>query len=308
MSHELNLFLYFKDKQFFESVVLPQIKNKTEKYWIDRFLLNDFEFFEKEFLDNQFLKERLYMFEIFLGLLAIGKSLSEKRNSNRDLDLIKKFEQLLARFRQEQNANDPCTRKQTVDDLFDMVIQSTFIFHDKYQMGMDATAEDYEEEEGGGGGGGEGYGNNDRFNENSFIDGEIESDLGRNIAGNVNVFQNAGKTNEYIERQFYTANNDKYDYYECNENNIAGDEWKWLDSKKHPVDARRLIHIYSNCNNYHIKSNLHSINKFWMDLLEQLLAFFKKGNSTKDPSFLSPNFMFTTGDITEVFIILAIID
>ena len=31
VSHEVNLFLFFKDKPFFESVVLPFLKNKLQK-------------------------------------------------------------------------------------------------------------------------------------------------------------------------------------------------------------------------------------------------------------------------------------
>lgn len=39
--NELNLFLYLRDKLFFDAVVIEAIKNKEEKNLIDYFLLND---------------------------------------------------------------------------------------------------------------------------------------------------------------------------------------------------------------------------------------------------------------------------
>ena len=39
--HEVNLFLRFRDKKFFEEVVAPFISNKIEKTFIDHFLLNN---------------------------------------------------------------------------------------------------------------------------------------------------------------------------------------------------------------------------------------------------------------------------
>ena len=40
-SHELNVFLYFKDSAFFESTVKPFIANKIEKNFVDYFLLGE---------------------------------------------------------------------------------------------------------------------------------------------------------------------------------------------------------------------------------------------------------------------------
>ena len=40
-SHELNLFLYFKDKAYFEVYVSQFIANKLEKTVVDYFLLDD---------------------------------------------------------------------------------------------------------------------------------------------------------------------------------------------------------------------------------------------------------------------------
>ena len=46
ISHETHLFLYFKDKQFFEKVVQPFIINKVEKSFIDYWLLEDYKMIE----------------------------------------------------------------------------------------------------------------------------------------------------------------------------------------------------------------------------------------------------------------------
>ena len=43
MSHEMNLFLYFKDKEYFKEVVLPFIANKMEKTFIDNWLIGDYD-------------------------------------------------------------------------------------------------------------------------------------------------------------------------------------------------------------------------------------------------------------------------
>ena len=43
MSHEVNLFLYFKDKEYFGKTVRPFIVNKMEKTFMDHWLIGDYE-------------------------------------------------------------------------------------------------------------------------------------------------------------------------------------------------------------------------------------------------------------------------
>ena len=38
--HEINIFLFLKDKSFFDSVVVPFLYNKIEKSFVDYFLLD----------------------------------------------------------------------------------------------------------------------------------------------------------------------------------------------------------------------------------------------------------------------------
>jgi hypothetical protein len=43
MSHEMNLFLFFKDRDYFTATVLPFVSNKMEKSFIDHWILGNYE-------------------------------------------------------------------------------------------------------------------------------------------------------------------------------------------------------------------------------------------------------------------------
>ncbi|TPX76356.1 hypothetical protein CcCBS67573_g02384 [Chytriomyces confervae] len=70
--HELNVFLYFKDPEFFSSIVKPHLKNKTSVSLVDLFLLGDVEACQKKILDiagawNQFnLVEALLLAKVLV--------------------------------------------------------------------------------------------------------------------------------------------------------------------------------------------------------------------------------------------------
>jgi hypothetical protein len=57
--HELNLFVYFKDKEFFNEVVKPHLVNKYEKTFIDYFLLDD-KTKLREYLRPDFIKSNVH--------------------------------------------------------------------------------------------------------------------------------------------------------------------------------------------------------------------------------------------------------
>ena len=40
--HEINIFVFFKDRQFFDRIVKNFLKNKIEKTFVDYFLIDDF--------------------------------------------------------------------------------------------------------------------------------------------------------------------------------------------------------------------------------------------------------------------------
>ena len=42
-SHEFNIFIYFKDREFFNDIVKPFLKFKMEKTFIDYYLLEDYD-------------------------------------------------------------------------------------------------------------------------------------------------------------------------------------------------------------------------------------------------------------------------
>ena len=59
VSHELNLFVYFKDNEFFELVVKPHLVNKYEKDFIDYFLIDDKEKL-KTYLRSDFISDNVH--------------------------------------------------------------------------------------------------------------------------------------------------------------------------------------------------------------------------------------------------------
>lgn len=76
-SHELHLFVYFKDEEFFDLVVKSHIKNKFEKDLIDYFLLDDKQKV-KEYLRPDFIQDNVH--EQILLLLCL-KDLEECKDS-----------------------------------------------------------------------------------------------------------------------------------------------------------------------------------------------------------------------------------
>ena len=64
-SHELHLFLKFKDKEYFQSVVLPHISNKLEKSFMDLYFLGDINSLQK-YLNPHLLSELNAMERAFL--------------------------------------------------------------------------------------------------------------------------------------------------------------------------------------------------------------------------------------------------
>ena len=71
-SHELNIFLYFHHNDFFNKYIFPIIKYKSEKTFIDYFLLNDTEKIKKEYLYPQKIHQ-LNIFEKCLLIYLIRK-------------------------------------------------------------------------------------------------------------------------------------------------------------------------------------------------------------------------------------------
>ena len=68
-SHELNLFLYFKDNEFFTEVVAPFLENKKEKKVVDFFLLNKINEFSRYF-DVSKAKQLNLLEQVLLAIFA----------------------------------------------------------------------------------------------------------------------------------------------------------------------------------------------------------------------------------------------
>jgi len=85
-SHELHLFVYFKDTEFFDLVVKPHIKNKLEKDFIDYFLLDDKKKL-REFLRPDFIRENAH--EQVLLLLSLKDEEDCKENCQAFFEMMK---------------------------------------------------------------------------------------------------------------------------------------------------------------------------------------------------------------------------
>lgn len=83
-SHELNLFLFFKDNDFFDEVVRPLLQNKKEKEIIDHFLLENKLEFQNKF--NFACSENLNVVEKIL--LAVSAKNSHPNFSNSMINLF----------------------------------------------------------------------------------------------------------------------------------------------------------------------------------------------------------------------------
>ena len=83
ISHEVNLFLYFKHKKLFDKIVKPIIKFKIEKTFIDYFLLDDIETL-KMYLKPEKL-QKLNNFQLCLLILKFVSSSPETAQTIRNL-------------------------------------------------------------------------------------------------------------------------------------------------------------------------------------------------------------------------------
>ncbi|KAL4487468.1 hypothetical protein ABPG72_006988 [Tetrahymena utriculariae] len=76
-SHELNLFLYFKDNNFFKAVVEPFLKNKIQKSFIDYFLLGNKEE-QLKYSNTERVSELNTLEQILLILTLVKNNLKQR--------------------------------------------------------------------------------------------------------------------------------------------------------------------------------------------------------------------------------------
>jgi len=57
--HEMNLFLYFKDKPFFNNVVKQYLPSKRDKMFYDHFVLEDTTYFEEMLTNNVIFDQQI---------------------------------------------------------------------------------------------------------------------------------------------------------------------------------------------------------------------------------------------------------
>ena len=89
--HEVNIFLYFRDRPFFDCVILPFIANKIEKTFVDFFLLSD----EARVLENASPEviDQLNAMETILLVITLMRQPGRKEFHERAAMIAKKLEQ-----------------------------------------------------------------------------------------------------------------------------------------------------------------------------------------------------------------------
>jgi len=92
-SHELNLFVYFKDREFFNQTVLPFLQNKIEKTFVDYFLLDDAKQIQayagaEKFKDLNSLEKILLITKIKNSDPAQAKRLAESLENQNNLQKV----------------------------------------------------------------------------------------------------------------------------------------------------------------------------------------------------------------------------
>ena len=120
----MNLFLYFKDREFFVKVVKNFLKNKKEKDPVDRFLLDDVEYFEKNLMQDGFALNSWRKLVFVLGFILLGKSLSTNRNTERDKAIINRFELFFNDVQAWLEQNQEQFKGDMFEGLFETVLDS----------------------------------------------------------------------------------------------------------------------------------------------------------------------------------------
>jgi hypothetical protein len=192
ISHELHLYTYFKDSEFFEMVVKAHIQNKNEKTFIDFFLLNDVETLKK-YLDKVNVHS-LNILEQALLILAL-------KDVSRD-ECIKLFD--LLRMIHDTALTDIKKR----NALFDTVLKSeeakdTGDNKDRGAAHTQATSFTSSNSRGSSSAGVKGtYGQVEQLTNVRFNKGPRNYTIKENRGG-VQSFRTMGVTDEFAERQYY---------------------------------------------------------------------------------------------------------
>jgi len=282
-SHELNLFVYFKDREFFNEVVLPFLRNKIEKSFVDYFLLDDKKYLQEFTTAHEF--RNLNTLEQILVILSVQstdpalatkltKSLENQNSLNKaDVNTFNRyFDTVLTSKKAEEltgKARDPYSNLAQAQSQARMSLTS----YGAARKSQPEAEEDYDTGCGGlfggddGGGGGyypsSGTQNlQSAQNEGMWCDDDdidlLCDDAKPNLAKRAQIqagFQELEKTKEYAERHYY--------------------------------EVGPQVYI--------------PLSSFWVDLAQHITQH------TGNKPFLSQNFIYTHTNLTEMIATLAFI-
>ena len=280
-SHELNVFVYFKDREFFDEVVSPFIQNKRDKSFVDFFLLGDkqeaVKYLKVARLENLNISWKVLLFILcwdhddacsIIELLHSQTSLL--RNKQVELDFPVLFDNLL-NSRKEKNKSDDkpeanvragITQRVMAPRQQMMMVNHTPLqnFSNQRDRAYSVTKEmNFEEED---------FESSDEYDayddedeeEDDYYGESDDSENRRNIKFRemgAKVYQGTEATSEYVEKGFYYFN----------------------------------------------ESPNFSENIFYFNLVEHVL---RNGGSLK--GFLDKNYIYCTHSMTELIFVLSVMD
>ena len=299
-SHELNIFIFFKDRVFFNNYIYFFLQNKIEKTFIDYFLLND----------SSQLNEFLHI-EKFISLNTLEKILLIIF-----LMQSKKFEQAKSILSYLENSNKLMTYSSTeYNELFDTILGSKSTESQQKSESDVDEEDDYENDNGprtcltaarrtapptGGGvqyhrtrgGRGKGGIHQSKSRSRSRNPSESDSSLSENVnEENNNKFlstnyQEPKKPIKRHRRRNILSNDIEENYTEKRKAYIQ--EFKNLEQTKE-YEERNYFNKNYDDTIITIKSNL-----FWIDLAKNLIE------KSLDYPFLSTNFIYCVSSLTEL--------
>lgn len=193
MGHELNVFLFFKDKEFFEIVVKKHLANKTNKTFIDYFIVEDSESLKK-WLSPQAVS-KLNLIELALFVYSLKKSGDEKTARRiHEFIRLKSIEDKVSPVEFKVRFDSILKFNSTLSDL----ASSARSLGSKGEHLKTTTEERGEEPELGGGGGGYSM---PGIRSSSKRHGGIQ----KRSVPTENVFSEVGSTYEYGETDYYLS-------------------------------------------------------------------------------------------------------
>ena len=118
--HEFHMFLYFKDRKFFDNVVKKHLPSKREKEFVDHFVLENTKYFEELLSSGKLLAKSLH--EQVLAFYALGNGLRGEQGSEKWNSMVAQMQTVLGSLNDKDRASN--TDSKFEDRMFDTVLNA----------------------------------------------------------------------------------------------------------------------------------------------------------------------------------------